>query len=252
MLTPLIFIHSTHHKAGTMLFLKIERDLAAKYDGKFFVFREENPNKHLFYEKLNKSSKPIFCLDTHSLFDHKTLIVPYKASHMVRDPRDILVSGYNYHLKTTEEWCIKPLKKYNGLSYQEHLKSLPISEGISTELNRMKGTLMKNMLAWDYSNQHILELRFEDLIADFDGTMEKIFSHYGFAGKELEELVVMAAKHDINRMSDEQLQNNKHITNKERKKDTWRDTLNDQHIATMKQRYGDLLIRLGYEKDLNW
>jgi len=32
----------------------------------------------------------------------------------------------------------------------------------------------------------------------------------------------------------------------------WRNYLAQEHITMIKERYGDLLIKLGYEKDNNW
>src|SRR3954453_13600334 len=31
---------------------------------------------------------------------------PYRAIRLIRDPRDIWVSGYLYHLHCTEAWCV--------------------------------------------------------------------------------------------------------------------------------------------------
>lgn len=45
--------------------------------------------------------------------------VQAKVIVTVRDPRDVVVSGYFYHRTTKEPWVLQPRPEYRRKSYQE-------------------------------------------------------------------------------------------------------------------------------------
>lgn len=51
---------------------------------------------------------------------------PYRFIHGVRDPFEVVISGYQYHLRTTERWAKVPEARWNGTSYQRYLNQLPL------------------------------------------------------------------------------------------------------------------------------
>src|SRR5690349_17891469 len=51
-------------------------------------------------------------------------IQPHSILHLVRDPRDIIISGMHYHAKSREKWLHIARDKFGGLTYQEKLNSL--------------------------------------------------------------------------------------------------------------------------------
>lgn len=83
----------------------------------------------------------------------------YRGFHVVRDPRDIVVSAYFSHLKSLNAPTWDEL---NVL--RDKLSGLNKEDGLSFELEYL-GQQFKEMAEWNYQQEHILEVRMEDLSA---------------------------------------------------------------------------------------
>ena len=83
----------------------------------------------------------------------------YKAFHVIRDPRDIVVSGYFSHGKSHP---VHPVYNPWLKNYKEKLNSLDKDQGLLLELEYCK-TYFKRMYEWDYKNPNIYETKFEIL-----------------------------------------------------------------------------------------
>ena len=81
-----------------------------------------------------------------------------RAFHVIRDPRDVIVSGYFAHLHSHPDETWPRLR-----AYRRYLATLDESEGLMAEME-FSSIYLHQMLAWDYDNPLILEMRFEDLI----------------------------------------------------------------------------------------
>jgi hypothetical protein len=177
----------------------------------------------------------------------------FRASHMVRDPRDIAVSGYHYHLWTTERWVHVPREEYGGQTYQEYLGSLDPNEGIAAEIRRLSGRLFKGMAAWDYAQPEFLELRYEDVIADEPTWFTRLFRHYGFTEEAVAESVSIAGGFSFSKITGRKIgeqQQGDHL--RSGRHGQWRDEFTPEHVTLFKELTGDLVVRLGYESDPGW
>ena len=74
----------------------------------------------------------------------------YRASHLIRDPRDVVVSGYHYHRRTDETWVHEPSDRYGGLSYQAFLLGVDEHDGLMAEIDRCARSSVAEMDAWSY------------------------------------------------------------------------------------------------------
>ena len=176
-----------------------------------------------------------------------------RASHMVRDPRDIVVSGYHYHLWTKERWVHIPMEEYGGKTYQEYLNELDQAEGIATEIRRQSGIMFKGMAAWDYAQPEFLELRYEEVIADEETWFTRLFRHYGFTEAAIAESVSIARAFSFSKITGRKIgeqQQGDHL--RSGRHGQWRDEFTPEHIALFKELTGDLVVRLGYETDPGW
>src|SRR5580692_11688625 len=85
----------SYHKSGTSLLLhtmtKVSEKLGLSVANHYGMVKRLDP-------------EPDMILLPHSLL-RGPLDRPYRAIRLIRDPRDIWVSGYLYHLRCDEGWC---------------------------------------------------------------------------------------------------------------------------------------------------
>lgn len=98
---------------------------------------------------------------------------PHRAFHIIRDPRDIVVSAYFSHLKShaTGGWP-------ELIEHRRQLKRLSQAEGLALEI-RFREREFRHMSSWDYGQENVLEVRFEDLTR---GSYELLLAMFEFLG----------------------------------------------------------------------
>lgn len=104
-------------------------------------------------------------LDHHSKFAFDALPSEWRGLHVVRDPRDLLVSAANYHCKSSESWLHDPMEEFGGKTYQEQINSLPDLEArLLFEIDNAAGLEITDMLDWNYDQPQMAEARYDDLV----------------------------------------------------------------------------------------
>lgn len=253
-----LLIHCSHHKVGTVWFKNVLRAVAKEYGLRVTV---NDPAKI-------PGGASIF-VDDHGKVDLSKIRQFYRGSHMIRDPRDVVISGYHYHLWTKERWAntkigelgpdiadywpLLPVKDILHLTYKEYLNSLDKEAGLMAEISRASSTDIQDMVRWDYGNLNIFNFKYEDIMRDEEGTFPRIFAHYGFHDAAVARSTELAmgfsfknqAKRDVG-----QSQEKSHL--RSGKAEQWRQEFSDAHKAYFKQLHGEDLIRLGYETNLDW
>ena len=234
-----LIIHCCYHKVATVFFMKIFKKIVKELNWNFQVS---------FWGQLTTETNIL--LQHNSEIDFSNL-PPYVGSHIIRDPRDMIISGYLYHLWSTEKWLHLPKPKYNNLSYQELLKSLPQEEGISMEIKRCKKAI-KNMMNWDYSNPNIMEIKLEDL-KDEKGIFTRIFQKYGFNKEQLETGLAIVEKLSFEKLAGRK-RGEEDKTSHFRKgvSGDWKNYFTSEHKELFHEMYPGVLMKLGYELDNNW
>ena len=180
----------------------------------------------------------------------------FVGSHMIRDPRDVVVSGYFYHLWTNESWAHVPSSEYDGQSFQQYLNSVNQSDGILAEINRFANYVDDYGLRhWNYSDDRIIEIRYEDLIKDEESVFQQIFRHYGFHHQAVRQSVKLALEFSFSRVTRRSVgqadaKRDQHL--RSGKPGQWQTVLSSTHRAAIKEKLGDVLVMTGYERDLNW
>jgi hypothetical protein len=265
-----MIIHCGHHKCGSVLFGNVLRKVCKHLN---LTFRgTPGPEKKGIYDSFDVA---IFA---NSTIDLGRITRPYTGTHVIRDPRDIIVSGYLYHARCDEKWCtnipdltaasyefpqvphsqyyrpdewkLQYLRSLNGSSYQANLNRLDQHDGILFEMNKYGRWTIERMLDWDYENPHMLEMRFEDVMRDFTGSFEQAFRHYGFDSSVMQELLDLASTENMHSLSDREIAESSHIHSRQTSK--WKEYFSSKHKRQFKEMFGDALVRLGYEKDNNW
>lgn len=259
--TPQILIFC-HHKIGTVLSRQIFGNFARVFGLKF-------ASVYGLAASVDPAADIVVFGHSQIGFDLDRL--DYRGLHFRRDPRDVWVSGYLYHQRCKEAWCLNTnlaptppirapqvpfsvqhrpdawktayLQGLGGRSYQENLRRLPRPEGLRFELDRYAGWTIEAMADWQ-SRSAIHEMKLEDLSTDYDGTMLAAFRHLGFAGRALDIAMQIAAREDIGRMSDADIEKKQHIHSRQMSK--WRTFLEADDLPLFNERYADVPGRLGY------
>jgi Sulfotransferase domain len=105
-------------------------------------------------------------------------LAPELAFHVIRDPRDIIVSGYFSHRNAApadhpgpEGWGLPHIAEH-----RERLLSASKEEGLLLEMEFARVELLE-LAEWDYERPNVLEVRLEELAArPYDGFV-RIFQH---------------------------------------------------------------------------
>ena len=213
----------------------------------------------------------------HSLIDVAEISPPFVGVHVVRDPRNIIVSGYRYHRHTREKWCINQdfnpaapitfprvpvsqqhrseqwklnyLQSLNGRSYQENLLGRSQYDGLLFEMEHYGAWTIECMRSWSYGSSQILEVRFEDLMARFDDTFNRIFRHLGYSATDTDLFLDVASRHDLNRATGPGTAG----AGSGRKLSDWREYFGSRHKEEFVRKFDDALVELGYEpSNDNW
>ena len=169
--------------------------------------------------------------------------------HVVRDPRDLLVSAYFSHRNShpTEGWSeLEELRR--------HLRAVPEETGLLLEMEFCSGVL-DDMASWPDRPAGILRLRFEDMIDDEQQAFRTIVDHLGL----LDGIGVGALAEIVDRWSFERLTGGRKRGDEDaghhyRKgiAGDWRNHFTPAIVWSFKHRYNDLLLRYGYEQGTDW
>ena len=233
----------THHKAGAALFYTIFREIANKLKLQTKICLSEGSEEDL-------DENTVVWFHRNRVVEFEKIQKPYRGIHIVRDPGDVIVSGYLYHQRCTEPWYLHPRDDLCGQSYQEHLLNVDQEEGILFEMTHIGAFTLEKMQAWNYANPQIMEIRLEDIRRAYTSLFTEIFTFLGFSPDVIPQCLVIANKHSIETFSEEHSHSDPHIHLPELQK--WKTYFTDDHKTEFKQLYGDLLIALGYETSYAW
>jgi len=246
-----IAVIATHHKSGTVWMNHTFRMIGEKLGIRLvptLVFTslpeaERQPPLILSASGGREGLEP-------GLFDREDV----RIFHLIRDPRDVLISGMHYHLRADEKWLLRPDPEFGGRTYRETLNALASKrERYDFEMRNGLSKNVAKVTAWDYGRANSLECRYEDLIRDTDQKLfSRIAAHLGFTKEEIPVCRRTFWRHAIfgggaERRAEGKL---KHVRSGE--PEQWRDVFDRKMANAFLAQFGDALIRLGYEKDNAW
>jgi hypothetical protein len=239
---PKLIYHGAHHKMGTVWLMRVLEKVALEFKLKFQKSNSKQeqiqPKTQAFLSNHSQHWNTIRKLDRDRVI----------GSHMIRDPRDVVVSGYFYHLWTDEKWAHVAREDLGGKSYQQHLRSLSQDEGLAAEIQSFSHYANDyEMRSWNYSDDRVLELRYEELIANESDQFERLFRHYGFHDSAIEQCIDIAATQSFKKVANRQpgeTNPNHHL--RSGKPGEWNSVLSRQHIELIDELVGDLILLMGY------
>jgi hypothetical protein len=258
----------THHKVGTVLMSNVFRHMSS-----VLGWSSESVLGH------REARNPMADV---TLFGHG---VPaqlpgdpdLRVVHLVRDPREVLVSGYLYHLHTDEPWCVEippstppetigfPLVPYSqesrdrvwkldyltslrGRSYRDNLNRMDTTSGLQFELDHYARWTIEEMLRWtDAQDKRVLMVRFEDIMGSFDTCFDRIGRHLGLRTPERWLLQILARRQDLDRKSADEVRAMAHVHDPT--PDRWKQYLTDDLTERIETRFDTGIRALGYGRD---
>jgi len=228
----------THHKTGTQWLLSIFSRISDNYSLKL----------HQEDQKTLPDNYDIFFHD-HSIFNLNLINDNYKGIHIIRDPRDVIISGCFYHQKSEEKWLHVPRQKFNGLTYQQKINAYDkIDDKILFEMENSAARNLGKVMNWNYSNPNFLELQYENLIRDNTLVLfRRIFTFLGFPDSVIPDLLEIAYKRSL---FSGQVGKSVHV--RSGKPDQWKQYFLPIHKKRFLELFGNILIRLDYEKNNDW
>ncbi|HEV7219109.1 MAG TPA: sulfotransferase domain-containing protein, partial [Terriglobales bacterium] len=183
-------------------------------------------------------------IKSHEYFDHRY----GKVIYIVRDPRDVALSYYDFQRKYVQINDKYPLENY----VDDFVSGRLISKGW--------GTWGQNVASWLSTrgqSSSFLLLHYEDMISDTRRDLARIAEFMGIEpASSLLDNAIAASTAD--RMRDlEKTQSNNWVATKNRRKDIpfvgpaksggWKTQLPERSIAQIENAWGDLMTTLGYE-----
>ena len=174
-------VYLGHHKCASSWITTVLREVCFRLAWRFrVVHRPEDWHTH-GYTSLKEyvhNERPRVLAYTNADGVDLEELPAWRGVHVVRDPRDVWVSGYFSHLHShpTENWLELE-------AHRQKLRDLPKEEGLFQELE-FSGWVFEQMEAWDYQQPHVLEMQMETLSADPEEGFRRVLDHLGVLAVE--------------------------------------------------------------------
>ena len=193
----------------------------------------------------------LFCYDS-DLGEHAHLLdrENVRILHLIRDPRDVVISAMHYHKGSRESWLHEPIPGYDNLTYQRALRSLPTRFAQYVfEMDNSSASTLRDMAAWRYGRANSFEARYEELRQDDElAYWRRIMT---FLGLDSAEQMMGARRFWQNSLFGGLPRlGNKHVRSGAVAQ--WRREFTPALAKVFLQRFPGLLQTLGYETSDDW
>lgn len=274
-----------HHKCGTQWIQGILREICKEMGLKYgHAYNSQKFNNNL-QESIKEKKIAIFSYTNADYNYVKQLKSDYLAFHVIRDPRDIVVSAYFSHLYS------HPTDQYPRLKEErERLEKMSKDEGLLQEI-KFNHNVFTQMHEWDYELKNILEIKMENLIQNPYSSFINIFRFLGIISESrptflekwnylwvtttsniqrkifkeeflsfqlqtipYDRVLGIVYENDFQKKTRGRAIGEENVKSHYRKgvAGDWKNHFKQEHIDYFKHNYNDLLIKLGYEVNDHW
>jgi hypothetical protein len=183
-------------------------------------------------------------IKTHQYFDHR---YP-KTIYIVRDPRDVALSYYDFQRKY--------MQIEDGYPLQRYVDDFVFGRLISADW----GTWGENVASWIYTRgrqKEFLLLRYEDMIKDTGSELARVARFLGIDPdpSRLQRAVELSSADRMRKL--EKLEQDQWIATKDRRKDIpfigiakaggWKASMPESCVWQIESAWGELMTKVGYE-----
>lgn len=236
----------TYHKAGTVWL-----------NG---IFQEVAQNLQMPFVEVETDTKDdLSALGNYIAFNHSSRFpsslfsAPVHGVRIIRDPRDMVISGAHYHGRGTEDWLNTKQDVFDGKSYCEAINALDtMQEKYSFEMRQTASYVIRQMVHADHNeplhlfvDKNFRTFRYEDLINDVELVeVQKVCEQLRLPFEEVGPVFVKGS------LFGQQKIDGKHI--RSGKTQQWKTEFTKETAEDFASLHQEALEILGYETDRSW
>jgi len=243
---PPIRCVGTYHKTGTVWMSRVFSEIAETIGGTFVDLRDVQDTSF-------EPDHGTIYLEDHTAFPEPFLTKKVRGIRIIRDPRDVVISGAHYHGKSSEPWLHHGQAEFGGKTYADMIKSFDAMEdryrfemdNVAADTIACMTTSRGNKALQRFLKKNFLTVKYENLIDDVE------LKEFRKICRRLKLPIKNAAPAFLNHS----LFNNKDaVTGHGRsgKKQQWKSVFNQELGREFAEKHQRSLEILGYEKDDSW
>ena len=224
----------TFHKSGTILIRRILLRIANQLGYRLWA-----PSKYTPPVEWDIMFHP------HSVFAPAVREMPHRGAVVIRDPRDIIISGAFYHARTDshrDPWIYEPSPDLGGRSYHEAIAALPTdAEKFVFEMDNYGRRTLGRMRAYVNIPPEFIHVRFENLTTDVElHEFRRLFSWIGIRESDMARALKIAEQLSVfsGKVRDTHVRSGKPAQ--------WRQHFTPELHHAFSERFGDIAERFGY------
>jgi hypothetical protein len=243
-------VHAGLHKCLTMYTRNILQRVALEATGEPGQFRH-------FYHRADEFYRECHRYQFASISGHAIDLDRFediRVSRFIRDPRDLLVSGYFYHKRGAEhwtnfkgpvaqEWAVigapVPESLPPGVSLSQHLNQVSVEQGLLVEIE-FRRRHFDSMRRWPRDDPRVRCYRYEDIVGNERQVFGDLFEFYQLPWRQRRKGVKWAAQ----LRAEKRAKTYDHI--RDPRGGQWRKLFTPAVSRRFEQEYGGLLEQLGY------
>ena len=246
-------IHCSYHKCLTVYFKRVMDAVFNRCLPWSAGYRHYNSHLEDFYSAFG--SQRVASINNRTL-DLQRLGC-FRMSRFIRDPRDLVVSGYFYHRRGVESWTTieSPTAAdwyfANGFvpedlsvgdsSFARYLQSVPEEEGLMAELE-FRRYHFESMASWPTGHPDIVTYRYEEIVGAEAEVFRQLFDFYRLSPLERRLANWFASRYSMRRVAADP-----HLRNPA--SGQWRKQFTPRVRRAFDARYAGLVRQLGYPTD---
>ena len=239
-----IVLIGTYHKTGTVWMLAVFEPALAELGLPFI--RDD------IAATVAKGQTGVYFED-HCRIEPELITANTRGFRMIRDPRDVVISGAHYHSKSDEPWLHLPLDVLDGKTYHDAINGAESWQDryrFEMQPNWGGGTTIRKMVLDKVLEQDAFRTVCYEAMIDpvgGDAAFAELLMFLGFSA--VEQTVIM--RHfNANRLTNVAAAGHSHV--RSGKTQQWRSKYTKALARDFIDIHGDALIALGYETDHAW